>query len=158
MGGAVVGLRQLQNVLEIIGQDGEPPPVGQAIRKQRDQRAAENRKNAEPAPGAEQKQQIAPERSLPARLGAGERIDHLAEQHRLGELRDRERKVAAGENPAQLALGPEQGEHPRVQADEIHDAPGNRQPSYKEKSMVESCWLSTAFAPRLASSPRSLPC
>ena len=100
MGDAVIGLRQLQHMLEIVGKDGEAAPVRQAVGMERHHGAAHDGEDAERGPCAEQRQQILPQRRLSAPLCAGERVDDLAEQHRLGELRDRQREIGDGQEPA----------------------------------------------------------
>ena len=72
-----------------------------------------------PSSGSRSSQQ----RRLSARLCAGERVDDLAEQHRLGELRDRQREIGDGQEPAEPPLLPEQPQHPDIQANEFHDTP-----------------------------------
>ena len=51
---------------------------------------------------------------------AGEHVDDLAEQHRLGELRAGQQQIGAGENPAQPRLFAEQLEDAGVKAKHGH--------------------------------------
>ena len=124
MRAAMEGERQLQHVLEIVGQHGLAAAMGEPVRVQRDQHAAADGEQAEADPGGEQRRQDREIRRLRGALRAHQRVDDAAEQHRLGELRDRERHIGAGEHPAEPRLGAEQAKHARIELEEIHRAAG----------------------------------
>ena len=116
MGAAVVAQRQLQHVLEIVGQHGVTAAVGEAIGMQRDQHAAADREQPERQPT---RPAAAPDRTRPAGhwppARRRERIDDAAEQDRLGELRGRKRHVGDGQQPSEPGLGPELCEDARIE-------------------------------------------
>ena len=119
MGAGVEGQRQLHDVLEIIGQHRLALAVRQPVGMERDQRAARDGEQAERHPGRQQR----PGRVRGQRPGlrlAGEHVDDLAEQHRLGELRAGQQQVGEGENPAQPRLLAEQFEDAGVKAQHGH--------------------------------------
>ena len=58
--GAVEAQGQVEHMVEIIGHDGEPAPMRQAVGVQRDEHARKDRENAERRPGDEPGEDIAP--------------------------------------------------------------------------------------------------
>ena len=108
MGAAVERERKLQQVLEIVGQHALLAPVREAVRMQRDQHAAADGEQSEPDPGGEQRGQVGERRQPAGGLRAHQRVDDAAEQHRLGELRRRQRHIGDREHPAEAGLGAEQ--------------------------------------------------
>ena len=119
MGAGVEGQRQLHDVLEIVGQHRLALAVRQLVGIERDERAARDGEQAERHPGAQQR----PGRIRGQRAGlrlAGEHVDDLAEQHRLGELRAGQQQIGEGQNPAQPRLLAEQLEHAGVKAQHGH--------------------------------------
>ena len=78
MGIAVIGERQLQHVFEIAGQDDVTAAMRQAVRVQRDQRAADNSEKPEASPGGKQHPQSRPRWKLAASLCAGQGVDDAA--------------------------------------------------------------------------------
>ena len=55
------------------------------------------------------------------RQRAGQRIDDVAEQHRLDELRHRERDIGEREHAGEPGLGLQQAEHAKINAQKRHD-------------------------------------
>ena len=94
MGRAVVGLRQLHHVLEVVGEHGLAPSVRQAVGIKRHQRPEHDGEEAEDDPGHDQSEELGPDRGRAFRLRASERVDDAAEQNRLGELGNHESDVA----------------------------------------------------------------
>ena len=115
MGAAVEAERQLQHVLEIVGEHDLAALVRELVGIERDEGAADDQEQAEPDPGSDEGRELRPvERA--AVLGAGERIDDAAEQHGLCERRRGQRDIGEGEQPAEPHLRPEQAEHPGIEA------------------------------------------
>ena len=126
MGAGVEGQRQLHDVLEIIGQHRLALAVRQPVGMERDHRAAGDGEQAERHPGRQQR----PRRVRGQRPGlrlAGEHVDDLAEQHRLGELRAGQQQIGEGENPAQPRLLAEQLEDAGVKAQHGHSDQDSKQ-------------------------------
>ena len=126
MGAGVEGQRQLHDVLEIVGQHRLTLAVRQPVGMERDQRAAGDGEQAERHPGRQQR----PRRIRGQRPGlrlAGQHVDDLAEQHRLGELRAGQQQVGKGENPAQ----------PRLLAEQLEDAGVKAQHGHSDKDSEE---------------------
>ena len=134
MGAGVEGQRQLHDVLEIIGQHRLALAVRQLVGMERDQRAARDGEQAERHPGRQQR----PGRVRGQRPGlrlAGEHVDDLAEQHRLGELRAGQQQVGEGENPAQ----------PRLLAEQLEDAGVKAQHGHSDKDSAGGVISGDAF-------------
>ncbi len=123
MGAGMKGQRQLHDVLEIIRQHHLALAVRQLVGVERDRRAAEDREQAERNPGREQRPRRI-RRQRPGLRFAGEHVDDLAEQHRLGELRAGQQQVGEGQNPAQPRLLAEQLEDAGVEAQHGHSDQG----------------------------------
>jgi hypothetical protein len=122
MDAAVKAERQLQDMLEIVGHHRVAPAVRQPVGMQRHERAAGDGEEAEAHPRRQQRYEIGPGRRAAAALRAGQRIDDAPEQHRLGELRRRQRHIGNRQHPAEPGLVAQKLEHTCVQANEIHDA------------------------------------
>ena len=104
MDAAVEAERQLQDVLEIVGHHRVAAAVRQPVGMQRDSAPQTMVNSPKPTQAREQRHQIGPGRDAALGLRAGQRIDDAAEQHRLGELRGRQRHVGDGQHPAEPGL------------------------------------------------------
>ena len=81
----------------------------QAVGLQRDENGDGNRKQAEADPGGEQRAARSPNASAAAcRLRAAQAVDDAAEQHRLGELRARQREIGERQKDRDALLAAEQ--------------------------------------------------
>ncbi|MGY3618774.1 hypothetical protein ACVJGD_004970 [Bradyrhizobium sp. USDA 10063] len=121
MGAGVKGQRQLQDMLEIIGQDRLPLAMREPVGMQRHDGTTPDREQAERDPGREQRPWRGG-RDQPGDRLAREHVDDLAEQHRLGELRAGEQEIGAGQDPAEPRLLAEQFEHANVKTKQRHAA------------------------------------
>ncbi len=119
MGAGVEGQRQLHDVFEIIRQHRLTLTVRQLVGMERDRGAAQDREQAERHPGGQQRPGRV-RRQRPGLRFAGEHVDDLAEQHRLGELRGGQQQIGDSENPAQPRLLAEQFEDAGVEAKHGH--------------------------------------
>ena len=115
MGAGVEGQRQLQDVLEIVGQHRLALAVREPVGMQRDQRAAADGEQPErrPRPPAAAR----PSWRARCRGLAGEHVDDAAEQHGLGELRGGQQQIGDRQHPAQPRLLAEQFENAGVEAE-----------------------------------------
>ena len=93
MRAGVVGQRQLQDVLEEIGQHKIAAPVREPVGEPCHQRGGDDDEQAEADPCADERREHARGRPNAGRKRAGQRIDDMAEQHRLDELRHRQRDI-----------------------------------------------------------------
>ena len=134
MGVAVIGQRQLQNVLEIAGQHDVAAAVREAVGVKRDQRAAGNGEQPEAGPGGEENAEFLPGRRHAARLRVGQRVDNAAEQNRLGELRGSQRHIGQRQRPGQPAFGAKQGKDAAIKAKKVHATLNMRHKMCAEKS------------------------
>ena len=124
MRSAVVGERQLQDVLEIVREHREPAAMRQPVGIERNQRAAKNSKNGEAGPQAQQHAEARPCRRGIVFLRARQHVDDAAEQHRFGKLRDGQRNVGERQEPAQSAVRSELFEYAAVKAKITHAGKG----------------------------------
>ena len=85
VGFAMIGERQLQDMFEIACQHRKAAAMRQPVGKERDQRSADDREQAETGPGNEQQPESRPVGGFGIRLRASEHIDDTAEKHRLSE-------------------------------------------------------------------------
>ena len=77
---AVEGVRQPQDVLEILAHRGQAAALRQAVGVQRDQDAGADAADADQAPRAEQQKDLLPGLVARPLAAAGERVDDAAEQ------------------------------------------------------------------------------
>ena len=117
---AVKHQRQLQHVVEEIGQHRLPAAMGETIRVERHGHPHHDGEQPEADPGRDQPDQVRPRRGGALGLGAGEGIDDPPEQHRLGEHGAGEREIGHGQIDAELLFRAEQGEHPGVEVQKAH--------------------------------------
>ena len=120
MRAAVEGVRQPQDVLEILGHRGQAPTLRQAVGVQRDQDAGADAADPDQAPCAEQQQDLLPGLVARALAAAGERVDDAAEQERPEEAGRGERRIGQAQRDRKASLRSEQGQHAAVQAQETH--------------------------------------
>ena len=93
---AVVAERQLQDVLEVVGEDGVPAAVREPVGMERGEGAADDREQAEADPRAEQWEQARPRRRRVRRLRVHQRVeDVLLVSARAGDGRQRHRDGGA---------------------------------------------------------------
>ena len=116
MGAGVEGQRQLQDVLEIVGQDRLALAVREPVGLQGHERAARNGEEPERDPGRQER----PGRVRAGHRLAGENVDDPAEQHGFGELRARQQEIGDREQPAQSRLLAEQLENAGVETEYGH--------------------------------------
>ena len=116
MGAGVEGQRQLQDVLEIVGQHRLALAVREPVGLQRHDRAAADGEQPERHPG----QQERPGRVRAGDRLAGEHVDDPAEQHGFRELRGGEQQIGERQQPAQPRLLAEQLENAGVEAENGH--------------------------------------
>ena len=120
MGAGMVGERQLQHVLEIICQHQIAPPVRQPVGEPRDQYAGDDDEQPEPHPGADQRRERQRGRADRGGQRAGQRVDDVAEQDRLDQLRHRERDVGERKYAGEAGFGREQRDEAGVGANKRH--------------------------------------
>ena len=123
MGFAVEQQRQLQHVVEEIGEHRLAALVGEAVGIERDDDADDDGEQPETDPRRDQLDEVGPRRGGALGLGAGERIDDPPEQHRLGEHGAGQREIRDREEDPELLLGAEQGEHPGIEVQKAHEGP-----------------------------------
>ena len=112
--------RQMQHVVEIGRHLDHPAPMGEAVGIQGDRDAGHDGEDAEARPGREPGPDPRPLQRVAGAHRPGELVDDLAEQHRLGELRHRERDIGDDQRRREPLLRPEPAEDPGVKPDEIH--------------------------------------
>ena len=123
MGSGVVGEREMQDVLKIFGDDAEPPAMREPIGVQRQQHARGDTEEAKTAPCRKQRQKILQRRRPVPGLRADQGVDDPPEQHRLRELRGRERDIGKRKHHAQPPFGAEHRENAGIEAKERHAVP-----------------------------------
>ena len=114
--GLLVGMEgggELDDVLEEALHHLQPAAVGEAIGVERDVDAGGDADEAEAGPQADQ-----PHR----RAIVGERVDHPAEQHRLGEAEEGQHDAGEGEADRHAAIGPDQADGSEIETEEGHGA------------------------------------
>ena len=116
------GERQLQHMLEVIGERALALPMGEPVGVERNQRAAYDVEQAEGRPGREQAHELRPAEGSSTRLRLRQRVDHAAEQHGFGELRGGQQEIGDGKRPGKPRGRRQQAERPQIDADEIHAA------------------------------------
>jgi hypothetical protein len=116
----MVGERQLQHVLEIIGQHQIAALMREPVGEPRDQRAGPDDKETERDPSAGERRQRPRRRSDAGRQCARQRIDDATEQNRLGELRASQRDIGKGQRYRQPAVGAQQAKDAEVDSDKRH--------------------------------------
>ena len=108
-------------MFEEIGEDEIAAPVRQAVGEPGHQRAGDDDEQAEADPCADQRRQHVRGGPQPGRKRAGQRIDDVAEQNRLDELRDRQRDIGNREHDGEPCLGFQKAEQAQVNAQKRHD-------------------------------------
>jgi hypothetical protein len=93
MRGAVEGVGQPQDVLEILAHRGQPPPLGKTVGVQRHQDARADAPDPDQAPQPEQEKDLPPGVRPRASAAARKRIDDAAERQRAEEAGGGERRV-----------------------------------------------------------------
>ena len=121
MRAGVIGQRQLQHVFEEIGEHEIAAAMRQAVGEPGHQRGGDDDEQAEADPGADQRRQHVRGGPEPGRKRAGQRIDDVAEQHRLDELRDRQRDIGERERDGEPCFGFEKAEQAQINAQKRHD-------------------------------------
>ena len=116
MRAGVIGERQLQHMLEEVGEHQVAASMREAIGEPGDQRRGRDDEQAEGDPSTDQRRQGADCRSDPGRQCARQSIDDMPEQHRFDELRDRQRDVGKREHARKPRLRREQVEQPEIDA------------------------------------------
>jgi hypothetical protein len=117
----MVGERQRQHVLEIIGKHQVAALMRQAIGEPGDQCAGDNNEQAETDPGADERRQRVRGRPDVRGQRARERVDDTAEQHRLDELRPRQPDIGERECQHEPRVATQQPEYATINADEGHE-------------------------------------
>ena len=112
--GAMEAQGQVEHVIEIVGHDGEPAPVRQAIGVQGDQHARQDRENAERGPGDKPGQDFRPRMCGGMRIVAAQAIDDPPEQEGLGKLRGGDRQIGDDQRDRDTPLRPKQGKRARI--------------------------------------------
>ena len=97
--------------LEGAGHRREPAAVGEAVGGGGDERAGEDAEEPEAGPEADDAEGAGP---------AGQRVDHAAEEDRLGELDDGEQDAGHGERDRERPLGGEQRDGAAVDGERGH--------------------------------------
>ena len=120
MGGAMEAERQLQDMLEKVGQHRLAALMREPIGEQRHKRPANDDEKTKADPCRHEGQQVRPGQGAASALYAGQTIDDASEQHRLGELGGGQRHIAEGKRPAQTNLRAEQPQHPHVELEHVH--------------------------------------
>ena len=105
MGAAVEGDRELQHVLEIVGEHRLLAAMREPVGMERDQHAAADGEQPERDPRGEQGCQRCHVGRRIRGLGLHQHVDDAAEQDRLGELGCGERDVRDRQNPGEPGLG-----------------------------------------------------
>ena len=118
MRGGVESERQLQHVLEIIGDHHVAAAVRQAVGKPGHQCRGDNDEQAEADPGADERRQR-PRRAA-GRQRARQAVDDTAEQDRLDELRYRQRDVGERQRHRKASLGRQQSQDAEIKPQERH--------------------------------------
>ncbi len=136
MRAGVVAHRQLQDVLEKVGEHQVAAPVRQPVGEPRDQRAGDDDEQAEDDPGADERRQRERCRRRGARQRPGQGIDDAAEQDRLDEQRHCERDIGERERGGEARFGREQLKHTQIDAEKRHD----RSDPGLAASVRPKCW------------------
>ena len=116
----MIAERQLQHVLEKVGQHDVAALVRQPVGEPGDQGAGDDDEQAEGDPGADQRQERERGRAEVGREPARQGIDDVAEQDRLDELRDGQRDIGERQYPGEPQGRREQVEHANIHAKEGH--------------------------------------
>ena len=123
--------RQLQHVLEKVGRHHVAPTMGQPVGKPGDQRRRDNDKQAKANPSPDQRRQHARGRIEAGGQRSRQPINDTAEQHRLDELRHRERDVGDRQRDREPRLRCEQRQNAPIDPKKRH---GVRQFSVADSS------------------------
>ena len=112
----MVSERQLQHVLEEVGENEVAAPVREAIGEPCHQRGSNDDEQAEANPCADQRREHVRGRPYAGRKRAGQRIDDVAEQHRLDKLRHRQRDIGKRQRNGELNFRFEKPEQAQIDA------------------------------------------
>jgi hypothetical protein len=120
MRGAVEGVGQPQDVLEILAHRGQPTPLRQSVGVQGDQDARGDPADADPAPQAEEEKNLPPGLTARALAAAGQGVDDFPEHQRAKEAGGGERHIGQHQRGRERPLRRKQAHDAAIESQQVH--------------------------------------